>query len=371
MRAQVFFWLRDTVTPISLNAGTQAELQVEQPTGTIPNAPNPIVSQITKDSARIAWDPPFDGGSPIVSYHIVIKNETTGQQIYSLSQTSTLYNALLLQPNNNYSVFVLAQNSIGNSPEGLAQWTTLADTTTEPPPDPEPVVNSQYLARIYDSITGENLFWEKVYVIPTNEDSIISSYNNGDQRLVLSFRQDTTAQVNSSANSMITEIEAQLLLVPVTPPEPNQDSYTMELTTASYLPTDQGKTVNIQIQIKLIGVATDSAFARLQIKQKLSGTVIHIEGQPLQIGGAINFPVVFNVPDLQEATALIDWQIILYKSEADFIALTQFPLVGSLEYTAPPTTPPPNQNTPKGSILHKIGGLTALAGTLALLGKRR
>ncbi len=147
----------------------------------------------------------------------------------------------------------------------------------------------------------------------------------------------------------------------------------MEVTTSSYLGTLEGKTVFIQIEITRIGVGVTNANARLNLKQGLSGENILIEDQPLIIGGANIFSIVFNIPDANvngNATALIDFTVTL-RQDIDGIALTQFPATGRLVFGSDDGGNGNGNGVKKGSILTKVLGLTALAGTTALLATRR
>lgn len=171
----------------------------------------------------------------------------------------------------------------------------------------------------------------------------------------------TIAQVNSA-------IQFHLDSEPILPPEPDSNSYTMELKSSSYLPTPEGKTINIQIEVVRIGTGINSAIATLQVKQGLTGLIILIETQSLQIGGANIFPIVFNVPDIgatKQATATLDFQVFMQFSETDPRFLTQFPLTGKLIFQAPPTIPP--STMAKGSVMQKILGGLAMLGTTVLL----
>jgi len=165
------------------------------------------------------------------------------------------------------------------------------------------------------------------------------------------------------------------------PALPNKDSYEIKLTSASYMGTSKGKTVNIQTSINLTGIPSKSIYARIQIKNS-EGTDIYTNFQNLSVGGGQTFPLVFNIPDLGkeeegisggEATAVINYKIFLWESLENPTALAPFPLIGKLVYDSEVIRPDPKTGEVEvtTSLLGKVMGVTALIGTLALLGSKR
>ena len=170
MQLQVFFWLRNTQTAISLNAGGQVDLQVTAPTGSAPNAPTIFIDNIETNSARLVINAPT--GEPVTSYHIVVKNNSTGQTIYTLDQPNNTYNILLLQENTQYKVYVIAQNSNGNSSESQVTF-----TTTNVVIPPTPILNTIF------RITIDGTTYDKTFIIAPDQVSIIDGHDWQDIRV--------------------------------------------------------------------------------------------------------------------------------------------------------------------------------------------
>ncbi len=233
-----------------------------------------------------------------------------------------------------------------------------------PPPEPE---NVQY--RVIFNLSDST--FDQVFILSPAENQILLNHTF-DPLVVLSFPLATTSSPTHVATNIISQIEIALALELEEPPQAGNKSYTMELKSSSYLSTPEGKTINIQIEVTKIGTGVDSAVALLNIKQGLTGISILNEIQNLQIGGANIFPIVFNIPDIGatgEATATLDFIVVMQFSETDQRALTEFPVMGKLVFEAPPTTPPTMK---EGSILTKVLGVVATLGTASLLtGKGR
>ena len=142
---------------------------------TAPNEPSLSISGITKNTASINWTPTGDGGSPIISYHYVLRNQTTGQEkvknLMSGSRNSFESN---LDSNTNYTAFLISVNAFGNSPENSIGFKTLTDTTTATPtaPTPEPtpdydfIIESDGKVRVI-RLTGSNA-GEEIKLFPSS-----------------------------------------------------------------------------------------------------------------------------------------------------------------------------------------------------------
>ena len=80
---------------------------------TAPNAPGtPSASSITKNSVRLSWSAPMDGGAAIDLYSVTADNGVT----FLVSSATTSVTVTGLSPSTAYSFKVRAHNSIGNSP---------------------------------------------------------------------------------------------------------------------------------------------------------------------------------------------------------------------------------------------------------------
>jgi len=130
VRVQVFI-LTQSGTSVSNKLGLQKDLVVEN-IGTVPN-PVQISVGVSDNLAVINWS----GEDNILQYHIVVKNNNTGQTIQEFNVSGTKTNATIenLKSDTNYSVYIIAINQTGNSQETSSTFTTLETTTPVIIPD--------------------------------------------------------------------------------------------------------------------------------------------------------------------------------------------------------------------------------------------
>jgi hypothetical protein len=119
----------------------------------VPNSATIGFTGVTENSFLVFWDPNGDGGSPITGYHLVIKNEDTGQTITELNTSYNTTSTLIqnLESGTNYKAYVIVINAIGNSFEQSFGVKTLG---TVLPPKPEPpvynfIIESDGLVRMF------------------------------------------------------------------------------------------------------------------------------------------------------------------------------------------------------------------------------
>ena len=105
----------------------------------VPNSATIGFTGVTENSFLVFWDPNGDGGSPITGYHLVIKNQDTGQTITELNTSYNTTSTLIqnLDSGTNYKAYVIVINAIGNSFEQSFEVKTLG---TVLPPEPEPPI---------------------------------------------------------------------------------------------------------------------------------------------------------------------------------------------------------------------------------------
>ncbi len=98
----------------------------------------------SENTVLINLTPHGDGGSPILSYHIVLRNQTTGQEIQLTLHQTTRTLIQNLDSGTNYTVYAIAVNAVGNSPENSISFktddSTIAIPTPEPIPEPIPSI---------------------------------------------------------------------------------------------------------------------------------------------------------------------------------------------------------------------------------------
>ena len=94
----------------------QELIRAETP-ATVPESATIGFTGVTENSFLVFWDPNGDGGSQITGFHLVIKNEDTGQTITELNTSFNTTNTLIqnLNSGTNYKAYVIVINEIGNS----------------------------------------------------------------------------------------------------------------------------------------------------------------------------------------------------------------------------------------------------------------
>ena len=94
---------------------------------TVPESATIGFTGLTEKSVLVFWSPHSDGGSSITGYHLVIKNEDTGQTITELNASYNTTSTLIdnLDSGTNYKAYVIVINAIGNSFEQSSGFKTL------------------------------------------------------------------------------------------------------------------------------------------------------------------------------------------------------------------------------------------------------
>ena len=135
--------LQKRITAVG-GANTMEELLGKE-NPTVPESATIGFDNVTENSAMVFWDPHSDGNSPILGYHLVLKNEDTGQTITELNTSYNVTNTLIqnLDSGTNYKAYVIVINAIGNSFEqsyGFKTLGTIIPPVVEPPVVTPPVV---------------------------------------------------------------------------------------------------------------------------------------------------------------------------------------------------------------------------------------
>ena len=135
MRAEIYLWLQGN--PISYSAYIEKSLTFDQSSFNVPESATISLDNVSFNSVFLSWNPHSDGGSPITSYHVVIKNEDTGKTFIELDPNANTTSQLIqgLESGTNYKVYIMVINAIGNSFEQSKMFTTLGSTTPVVIPD--------------------------------------------------------------------------------------------------------------------------------------------------------------------------------------------------------------------------------------------
>ena len=103
---------------------------------TVPESATIGASNITENSVFLFWNPHKDGGSPITSYHLLIKDEF-GQTKYEFNPSYNTTSMIVspLDSSTNYKAYIIVINAVGNSTENSTAFKTKGIDQTFPPPD--------------------------------------------------------------------------------------------------------------------------------------------------------------------------------------------------------------------------------------------
>jgi hypothetical protein len=171
--------LQDRINAVG-GAETMTELkQKENPT--VPESATIGFDNVTENSAYMFWNPHSDGGSAITGYHLVIKNEDTGQTITESNTSYNVTNTLLqnLDSGTNYKGYVIVINAVGNSFEQSNGFKTLGVIPTIPTiPTYDFIIESDGKVRMFRIGAVE---YTEIKVFP---DSVQSYIDRGVSRLL-------------------------------------------------------------------------------------------------------------------------------------------------------------------------------------------
>jgi hypothetical protein len=154
---------------------------------TVPESATIGFDNVTENSVMVFWNPHSDGGSPIIGYHLVLKNEDTGKTIIELNPNPNTTNYFFqnLDSGTNYKAYVIVINAIGNSFEQSNGFKTTG-IKVEPEPEPEPIIISVEVQAIltkfdnndytYPSWFNSNIGFVKDGSITSNE--FLNAFNN-------------------------------------------------------------------------------------------------------------------------------------------------------------------------------------------------
>ena len=189
---------------------TLEQLEQAETPKTVPESATIGFDNVTDKSVLVFWNPHSNGNSPITGYHLILKNEDTGQTIIELNPNANTTNYFFqnLDSATNYKAYVIVINAIGNSFEQSYGFKTLG-VKVEPEPEPEPVIT--YCVNVYTLDSGgnvlsdhydkinlsnlQNLLSENKYVIQCKENIIPT------EQQVRDFYGYTAPVADSSINS--------------------------------------------------------------------------------------------------------------------------------------------------------------------------
>ena len=117
---------------------TKYDILLPAPVLKVPESATIGFSNVTENSVMMFWNPQGAGDSPITSYHVLLKNEDTGQNIIDFTtdpRQQIIQTNLFVQnldSGTNYKGYVTVISDIGNSPEQSNEFKTLGVIPTIP-----------------------------------------------------------------------------------------------------------------------------------------------------------------------------------------------------------------------------------------------
>ena len=188
---------------------TLQQLEEAEKPKTVPESATIGFDNVTENSVMVFWNPHSDGGSPITGYHLVLKNEDTGQTI---TESNTSYNVTNqffqnLDSGTNYKAYVIVINAVGNSFEQSNGFKTLGVTT----PTYDFIIESDGMVRMFRLGAVE---YTEIKVSP---DSVQSYIDRGVSRLLTASERAipyprTEPEPEPEPEPIIISVEVQAIL---------------------------------------------------------------------------------------------------------------------------------------------------------------
>ena len=138
MRATVYMW--SDMKPVSYTISTQKTLESQISQATIPESASIGVTGISKNYATLYWSPHSDGGSKIINYNLTIINQDMSKTIFQNTVTGNNFRIENLDSDTNYKAYIIVINEVGNSPENSIGFKTTGIKVVTPPVITPPVI---------------------------------------------------------------------------------------------------------------------------------------------------------------------------------------------------------------------------------------
>jgi hypothetical protein len=155
---------------------TLQQLEYAEKPNAVPQMPTISVNNISNNAGSVNWTPYQYDKPQVTGFHFVLKNQDTGQTIVENNLMSGARNFYVsnLDSGTNYKGYLIAINSIGNSPENSIGFKTLGSTPVEPPVVvPPPIIISTEVQAILNKFNNND------YTYPTWFNSNIGFVKNG------------------------------------------------------------------------------------------------------------------------------------------------------------------------------------------------
>jgi len=275
-------------------------LAYAQETISVPKIPNLSVYDITENSVMLSWSP---NSSPITGFHLVIKNQDTGQTKYELDQGREGEMAVQgLDLATNYKAYIIAINEMGNSPEKSISFKTKG------------IIPSPVITPIEDTTIDQNMISQSIgafklennrvkgSIIYIAESSFNPYYYNKPLTSIVSIKDQSGRTVKLKTNNL------------------------------NFTATERDETINIDEEVGELDA-------------------IKIE---FLVWKSVNDPIAFSKKKVDEVVA-------------EEVGLAPCPLGQHRNFNGKCV---PDDPIIGSSLLGKVMGVTAILGTLALLGSK-
>jgi len=327
---------------------------------TAPKSGTISFDNITENSVSVSWS---STSSPITGFHLVIKNQDTGQTIHVLNPLPNMTNTIFsnLDSGTNYKAYLIVINDIGNSPEVSKGFKTLGVKVIESIIMISPEVQS-ILTRLdnndytYPEWFSNNIKWVKDGTITSNE--FLVAFNNLLQRGIIIDKsipiEDTTIDLNMVSQSIgafkLENNRVKGSIIYIAESSFNPYYYNKPITSVVSIKDQTGRTVKLKTN-NLNFTATERD-ETINIDEEVGELdAIKIE---FLVWKSVDDPIAFSKKKVDEVVA-------------EEVGLAPCPLGQHRNFNGKCV---PDDPIIGSSLLGKVMGVTAILGTLALLGSK-
>jgi hypothetical protein len=201
----VYFYNQDYRSQANMQHAKAYAIANQTTTTPILTIPDPVRIDVgvANNLAVINWT----SGNNILTYHIVVKNNNTGQTIqeFDISGSQTNTTIQNLESGTNYIIYIIAVNQIGNSPETSRAFTTLGTIPT-PTPTPTPVVIPDGFHLMPD---GSIMADSDMYNFIIEDDGLVRMFRIGTSQYteIKVQPENVTSYIDRNISRLLTEAE--------------------------------------------------------------------------------------------------------------------------------------------------------------------
>jgi len=321
---------------------------------TIPQATRLRMVNVTNNSVSLNWD----HDDTATGYHIVIKDEDTGQTIHALDLPNTDSTIISnLKEATNYKAYIIVVNAVGNSPETSISFKTTGIKVTISS-DVQAILtkleNNDYT---YPEWFSNNIKWVKDGSITNSE--FLVAFNNLLQTGTIIDKsahgpEDTTIDLNMVSQSIgafkLENNRVKGSIIYIAESSFNPYYYNKPLTSIVSIKDQSGRTVKLKTNnLNFTATERDETINIDEEVGELDGVKIEF-----LVWKSVDDPIAFSKKKVDEVVA-------------EEVGLAPCPLGQHRNFSGKCVPDDPIIGT---SLLGKVMGVTAILGTLALLGSK-